>query len=311
LAVVALTIGVAGTAAGPSSSDGSTPACFGAASHDSYRPCDNPDLRYDVIPSPAQARNGQNASCASIADEGPLRVCEFGAPGAEATGTIALLGDSHAAHWRAALEFAAEAQRWRGVSLTLSGCPYSTATRVLRNELRARCIRRNQAVPDWFERHPRIHTVFVSELSGARWRLPPSARSSVDAEANAYVGAWERLPRSVRQIVVIRDTPKAAPRTAGCVERAHAAGDDAGSACAVPRSVALDPDAAASAARRVGPPRLRIVDMTRFFCDEKACRPVIGGALVQKDLNHLSVVFVRTLGPYLLDAIRRLHPPVY
>jgi hypothetical protein len=38
---------------------------------------------------------------------------------------------------------------------------------------------------------------------------------------------------------------------------------------------------------------------------------VIGGALVQKDLHHLSVVFVRTLGPYLLGAIRRLQSPVY
>jgi hypothetical protein len=309
--VVAFTLAVAGISPGPSSSDGSAPACFGAASHDAYRPCDNPELRHDVIPSPAQARDGQNARCASIADEGPLRICDFGTPPGDATATIALLGDSHAAHWRAALEFAADAQHWHGVSLTLSGCPYSMATRVLRGELRARCIARNQAVPEWFERHPWIHTVFVSELSGARWQLPRSAHSSFDAEASAYVGAWQRLPRSVRQIVVIRDTPKATEQTAACIDHAHALGADAGSTCAVPRNVALDRDEAAAAARRVGPPRLRVIDMTRFFCDAAACQPVIGGALVQKDLHHLSVVFVRTLGPYLLGAIRRLQSPVY
>jgi hypothetical protein len=51
--------------------------------------------------------------------------------------------------------------------------------------------------------------------------------------------------------------------------------------------------------------------MTRYFCNATSCPPVIGGALVQKDLHHLSVVFVRTLGPYLLEAVRQLAPPVY
>jgi len=50
--------------------------------------------------------------------------------------------------------------------------------------------------------------------------------------------------------------------------------------------------------------------MDRYFCDAAVCEPVIGGALVQKDLHHLTAVFVRTLGPYLLDAVRDLEPPV-
>ncbi|HEX4719724.1 MAG TPA: hypothetical protein VH300_14445, partial [Thermoleophilaceae bacterium] len=56
----------------------------------------------------------------------------------------------------------------------------------------------------------------------------------------------------------------------------------------------------------LGAPRFETIDLNRFFCDRRWCYPVIGGALVQKDLHHLTAVFVRTLGPFFLDAVRRL-----
>jgi hypothetical protein len=310
LAVAGCTVAAAATAVGTSSGDDTTPACFGAAAHDPARPCSNASLRSVVIPSPRQARGARNAPCRIIESRGPLRVCEFGAQAAQARGTIALLGDSHAAHWRAALDVVADAENWRGLSITLSGCPYSALTRVLRQGLREDCVHRNRAVPAWFAAHPEIHTVFVSELSGAQWALPRGTDDPFEAEADAYVTAWSRLPESVERVVVLRDTPKALPRTAACVERTSRAGRDPGAACAVPESVSVDDDAAADAARQLGGARFAVVDMTRYFCDDDECRPVIGGALVQKDLHHLSRVFVRTLGPYLLEAVRRLDPPV-
>jgi hypothetical protein len=47
-----------------------------------------------------------------------------------------------------------------------------------------------------------------------------------------------------------------------------------------------------------------VIDMTRYMCDARWCRPVIGGALVYKDDNHLTEVFARTLGPYLAQAMK-------
>jgi hypothetical protein len=46
------------------------------------------------------------------------------------------------------------------------------------------------------------------------------------------------------------------------------------------------------------------VDLTKFFCDSRQCFPVIGGALVYKDATHITSVYGRTLGPYLLRALR-------
>src|SRR3954454_22578717 len=192
--------------------------CFGAAAHDAHRPCSNPRLRLAVVPTPAPARERPNSPCTIIERRGSLRVCEFGVPAGDATETVALLGDSHAAHWRAALEVVAQARRWRGLSITLSGCPYSTATRVLREPLRSNCAARNRAVPAWFADHPDVHTVFVSELSGARWLLP-QGEDQFERQVRAYLEAWRELPSSVEHIVVIHDTPKDEPGTSACIER--------------------------------------------------------------------------------------------
>lgn len=257
------------------------------------------------MPTPAEARDRPNAPCTIIEDRGPLRVCEFGVPADKATATVALLGDSHAAHWRAALEVVAQAKRWRGLSITLSGCPYSTATRVLQEPLRSDCVERNREVPQWFADHPAVHTVFVSELSGARWLLPHGV-NQFEAEVRDYIAAWRELPRSVEHIVVIHDTPKDEPRTSACIERAIVDSVPAGTTCAVPRAEAIDRDAAATAATRLGSQRAEVLDLNRFFCSERWCYPVIGGALVHKDEHHMTSVFVTTLGPYLLLDVDRL-----
>jgi hypothetical protein len=46
--------------------------------------------------------------------------------------------------------------------------------------------------------------------------------------------------------------------------------------------------------------------MTRWFCDAQYCYPVIGGVLVHRDRNHMTIDYARTLGPFLLRAVRRL-----
>jgi hypothetical protein len=43
------------------------------------------------------------------------------------------------------------------------------------------------------------------------------------------------------------------------------------------------------------------------MCGNASCYPVVGGTLVNGDqFGHLRMTFSRTLGPYLLRAVRRL-----
>ena len=63
----------------------------------------NPRLRLTVVPDADAGAPSAQRAVHGRRGARPLRVCAFGAPGAEATATVALIGDSHASHWRAAL----------------------------------------------------------------------------------------------------------------------------------------------------------------------------------------------------------------
>jgi hypothetical protein len=95
-------------------------------------------------------------------------------------------------------------------------------------------------------------------------------------------------------------------QTGACVERAMAAGRRAGLHCAIPRRDGLDPDPLVAAAQRMRTPRVQTLDMTRYFCGRRACYPVVGGALVARDQNHLTAAFARSTGPFLERKVARL-----
>jgi peptidoglycan/LPS O-acetylase OafA/YrhL len=282
----------------------SRPSCFGAAARDPRHPCSNRKLKFAVVPTPIAAADRPNSPCTFV-QRRPFNVCAFGVPQSKATGTIALVGDSHASHWRAALEVVARKHGWYGLSITRSGCPFSRTVKVLRVPLFSKCIQWNHQLPHWFASHPRVSTVFVVQESGQKW-VVPHGQSEYGAEVNGFTRAWKTLPESVKHVVVIHDTPKDRDGTASCVERALGRHKQAGLACKVPRGVAVDPDAEATAAAHAHMRRVQLVDLNRFLCDRLWCYPVIGGALVHKDQHHMTVVFATTLGPYLGQDVNRL-----
>jgi hypothetical protein len=282
------------------------PACFGAASRDPDRPCHNPSLRLEVTPSPARALTLPNSPCLRVPDQDAPPVCTFGAAPAGARRTIALVGDSHAGHWRAALAVVARERGWYGLSITHSSCPLQTALRDLPEPKRTLCARWKPQVFAWFARHPEVSAVFVAGLTGGSGVVPTRGRSAFATSEAGYAAAWRALPATVKHIVVIRDTPKGYGYTNRCVARAMKAAKPAGAACTVPRRRALDPDPAIVAARRLASPRVQTVDLTTFFCGARSCDPVIGGALVRRDNTHLTGVFSATLAPYLERSLDRL-----
>jgi hypothetical protein len=276
--------------------------CFGAAAHDPTTPCANPALRLVVTPSPALARTEPNATCVPVGQHGILLPCEFGVGEDDATDTFALIGDSHASHWRGALARVARAKGWRGVTLTRTGCPFSQATALLRGAAAEQCVRWNHATVGWLRAHPQVHTVFVSQHSGGAVLHSPG-QSAEATRIAGYLQTWRGLPSTVRRIFVIRDTPRNTSRSAACVQAAVRARRAPGLTCAVPRGFAVRPDPAAVAARRLASPRVRLIDLTRYMCSPRLCLPVVGGALVHKDADHLTQTFATTLAPYFLRRI--------
>jgi hypothetical protein len=271
------------------------PRCFGAAARARARPCVNRALRRAVIPSPRAAVVSPDQLCRRPEGRSPYAVllpCEFGYRDEVQAPEAALIGDSHSAHWRAAVEVVAQARGWRAVSLTHAGCAFSTEVYPASAAIRARCARHASEALSWLRAHPSVHTVFTSSSAGRGF------------SPGGFLAIWRQVPPTVKRILVIRDVPRIRFSTASCVLRAMRRRVRTARACAVPRSGAMPADPSAAAARR-GPARVRLLDFTRHFCDRARCYPVVGGAYVYKDDNHMNTVFATTLGPFLL---RRLAP---
>jgi len=246
------------------------PFCFGAAARDPVWACANPSLRLSVRPSPRDAPLQPGSPCRLVRAVDLVEPCAFGSYAASQRGAFALIGDSHAAHWRPALDVVAHRRHLRAFAITRDSCPFSTAGRVLGEPYASECERWKLEVPAWLADHPWVHTVFVAQLTRDVEAQPFAAQVA------SYTDAWDRLPPSVRRIVVIRDSPEARYDTLACVSRALHRHRPPGAACAVPRAVALPADPAAAAARAAGG-RVREVDLSRFFCGARRCFPVIGG----------------------------------
>ena len=279
--------------------------CFGAASRDPLKPCRNPALDLKVFPTPDDALLYPNSPCEPNYQAVPVE-CRFGVPLEEAKGTVALIGDSHATHWRSALQTVAEGYRWHGVSMTRTGCTFSTATPILPGTLTEECLQWREDIKAWFAANPQVRTVFISQHPGDV-EVPPG-KTAFGERVRGFRDAWKLLPDTVKHIVIIRDTPYVGIRTPDCIDRAVRRKQNPGTTCAIPVQRALKTDHAAIAAERFRSriPGLKLVDMTKFLCDEEYCYPVVGGALTHKDAGHITLVFGETLGPYLLRKVRAL-----
>ncbi len=266
------------------------PDCFGAAVGTPPRACEDPRR---VVPTPVAAAHEGNAPCTMIERRSRLAVCAFGAPAGRAKRTFALVGDSHASAWRAAFAPAARALGWRGLSITRTGCPLTTATLVASARTRGHCRQWNAEVRDWLADHPEVTTAFVAARAGL------DAVGGEDAVVRGFAAAWQRLPGSVRRIVIVRDTPRMRAATLDCVDTAREDGRAMTTACRIPRRRALRPDPQLAAMRVSTSPRLRSINLTSSFCDAHWCYPVIGGALAFRDEDHLTPTFAATLAPRL------------
>ena len=282
----------------------SNPRCLGAAARDpENQPCVNPELKDVVVPSPSSVRfeevaTGENRNkdlCLDgLQEQDGVSVCALGVEPSKAKRQAALIGDSHAAQWRPAFSMLGREKDWYIASMTESGCDFTLVSQMRTPQDRESCAQWKRDIPKWLAAHPKVSTVFFSQVARGQ-----------DNEIESYKKAWQALPASVKQIVIIRDNPKTSETGLDCIERAISDGRQAGPACANRRSEVLREDAAAIAATELGGPRFRVVDLTNLYCDKRLCYPVIGGVLVYADGNHQSPQWNQTLAPFVLKAIQK------
>jgi hypothetical protein len=297
-ALLAAVLTAAGAAAPSTAVAGDTPLCLGAQALDPARTCTVGPRRI--------TRNLFAGRVACRPMSGPSAACRFGVAPSRARRTIALLGDSHAEHWLAALDGMARTRRWTGVALTAPGCFFSEAVHALPDGPREPCTQHYDAVRRYLRRHPTISTVLASSSLLQAVQVP-SGQTLDQVRQRGFEAAYRALPASVRRLVVIRDPPINSPAQFACVRGAVARGADPNAACPLPRSAALQPDPSVAAVEQLRSRRYRSVDLSDFFCPGEACLSVVGGVQVYRDAyGHLTDLYSSSLGPYLRRAVERV-----
>ena len=269
------------------------PPGFGAASVASGAPAYLGDNR-QIVPVPAQAAADlpQLGDCVHKPQAPSTKECERGAP--DGSLTIALVGDSHAAHWYKAVEETAKRRGWRVLTYLKNSCPFTAGMRKAEQDGSISCAAANEETLQRLLARGDVDAVVTSYWSGSTFG--PNA-------APGFARYWSRLEDAGIKVYPIRDTPRP-----GLVEYARdcvAAHPDALETCGTAQSRGFEPgDLTAEAARLE--PRAGVLDFTDQFCAEGFCPAVIGNVLVYRDKHHVSDTYMGTLAPVFEQRLVKL-----
>jgi len=228
--------------------------------------------------------------------------CRFGPVGGP---VVALIGDSHAAHWFPALQDIAKKNGWQLLMWTKAACGVADVpmwSRGLSREY-TECEQWRESVMKQLESEPRLDAVVIS-------RAASNANSTMDSSGNrpggdAALKIWgeglgrtfTRLLDKTKEIVVLRDVPRPGFGVPGCLSE-HP--KDFG-ACAYPRSghFGLD-DKLYQAELQYLPAggRVHYINLSKAICPGDPCQVVTStGTIKYRDLHHLTATYARELAP--------------
>lgn len=270
------------------------PPCFGAASV--LDPgCADQASPAGILPAPgfAGADKPADERCFVQLNQSTPAECTFGSTDPDAP-VVALIGDSHAFQLLPTAQRLAEERGWRLEVLVKGACPWNTQPVAADAAFTASCTGWRDAVAARLAAEPPD-----AVLTAALATTPYTAQGYADTHEAAVAGyraAWEPMLAAGVPIVTMVDNPVWSADPNICLRTRPA------SECDAPRAdvlVADDPlrDAAA------GLPGVTLLDFTDVYCGGERCAPVVGGANVYRDQDHLTVTFADTLGPWLGQAV--------
>lgn len=290
--------------------------CFGAEAAGHEAACRNShtlaDRRYDLQTWSTQVhRPDWNwVNCQNEKGDSSLRPCSFGAAQGAARRHIALLGDSHAGMWIAALAELANRSQSRvdvfvasACSVTLDARSYST---YLSPTERAACLRWRKSAIDRIRNDPTVDTVVISGDASHQRRIAAN-EVRLEDDGSGFSALWNQLLASGKRVLVIDDVPPL-PEEGDCLSPYRQKSDPCSyPAGRVPRSTVFS-----RAAARITDPNFSFASFRDVFCDPSVCHAVIGGIPAYMDSNHISAPFARSMAPRLapyLEAAAGAAPP--
>ncbi|MEG3614555.1 acyltransferase family protein [Isoptericola haloaureus] len=204
---------------------------------------------------------------------------------------VVIAGASHSYQWEPALQLLAEQHGWRLSVLGKSGC------RLVVLDEDSDCARWAQEALQWIEDEQPDAVVVVGTFT-------PDEVGETEQVLDPQISAWQRLAAAEVPVVAIRDNPRFDGRVPDCVQ------DEGQLACTVARSEVLARRSPLETHADV-PPNVHPVDLSGVVCTDDECPPVVGNVLVYRDDDHFTATYVRTLTPYLGEALRGAVPRLF
>jgi hypothetical protein len=246
-------------------------------------------LPRDLTPSLAKARNDTDTLRAdgcglSLAGSKPP-ACVYGDKGG--TVTVALVGDSHAAHWFPAIELLARQRGWRLVPYMKFSCVF-VDMRIWSPRLKreyTECEAWRERVVD---RLVALRPDLVIVASEQELPVVVDADDDPELQGEAVARLIRRIPG---EVAIIVDTPHSDHDVPACLAKHRKAIER----CTTTRSAAFGwrhRIREAEAARLTG---ATLVDLSAVTCPTDPCPPVVGSMLVYRDHHHLTATFARSL----------------
>ena len=237
-------------------------------------------------------------------DTKTTNVCDF-SRGARNPEVVWIVGDSHAVQWQGPLVELAKERKWVLKSGTLGGCPFAniefSGYRTQAADGHAEmCMDWTRRMTDVVAADKPSH-VFVSFFSRQEPADDGSDRSQVEQYREGLEPYWRKWTEAGARVVVLADPPyNEEVRSPDCV----AVHPDDPLECAADRRDAQPPDPLAEVARSMSDnPKVSLIDLTDYFCDERRCYAVVGNVAVYFDANHMNLEFARSLAPMLASAL--------
>lgn len=260
--------------------------CLGADSIDQTGTC-NPNLGSVLLPNPnaLETDTGNEYECITQLGQA-MRTCSYGDHNPTAT-SIAIVGDSHAASLLPGLIPNAAAQHWTLDTYVGVGCVWGNPQHCPAMD----------AIVKRLTMGKKYDLVITSAYRGSVTSDGPKA---VSARMSA---AWQPVLDRGSKVIAVADVPSVGKTALECVLRRNF--DVNQNNCAT-----SDHDAFNSIDPLIEAVNLtagaKLIDMRHYFCDARQCPSVIGHVIVYRDgTSHLSASFSRTLGPFLILAIKK------
>ncbi|MFB8146954.1 acyltransferase family protein [Microbacterium sp. NPDC056003] len=271
------------------------PPCFGAAAVLDAS-CADADFGDTILPAPGFAGIDRpaDAQCfVQLTDARPVS-CTFGSDDPDAP-RVALVGDSHAYQLLSTFQRIAEDEGWQLVTWFKGACPWNSTPLSTPGAFGAACAEWREGVTAAMA-DADLDAVFTAAIATTPYSSA-GFDSSYDAAVAGYVDAWDGMLDQGVPVITVVDNPVWETDPNKCLRTRDAA------ECDGPRSDVLvaDDPLRDAAAQREG---VTLLDFTDVFCGEELCAPVVGGANIYRDQDHLTVTFADTLAPWYSEAIR-------